>query len=66
MRFKVKPKPDWHDKKTVIRFAWFPIRVKDNIIWLEKYECIYRFEIDSSCGSSYWEVFDRKLIKKQD
>ena len=34
------------DKKTVIRFAWFPKRVEDNILWLEKYECTYRYEKD--------------------
>ena len=66
MKFKVKPQPCFWDKKTVTRFAWFPIRVEDNIIWLEKYECTYRFERDSFWDYSYWELLDRKIINKQD
>ena len=66
MRFKVKPEPYFYDKKTVTRFAWFPTRVEDNIIWLEKYECTYRYEKDWFFGCYYWEIFDKNLLNKKE
>ena len=66
MRLKIKPKPCFHDKKTVIRFAWFPIVVEDNIIFLEKYERVYRYETDWFWGYYYWETINKKLLNKQD
>jgi hypothetical protein len=67
MRFKVKPQPRFWDKKTVIRFAYFPIRVEDNIIWLEKYECTYRYtstDNEYKLNYFYWEVTEKKLLNK--
>jgi hypothetical protein len=66
MRFKLKSEPCFYDKKTVTKFAWFPIKAEDNIIWLEKYECTYRYEKDWFFGCYYWKVFDKKLLNKQD
>ena len=66
MKFKVKPKPEFLDKEIVIAFAWFPIRIDNTIIWLEKYECTYRYTRDSFWEYDYWEVWDRKLLNKQD
>ena len=65
MKFKVKAKPKLWAKKTVVRFAWFPKRVQDTIVWLEKYECTY-ICVSSICGDWYWSVSDRKLLNKQD
>ena len=66
MRLKIKPEPCFHDKKTVTKFAWFPIVVEDNIIFLEKYEHVYRYEKDWFWGHYYWETFNKKLLNKQD
>lgn len=66
MRLKLKPEPDFWDRKTVVKFAWFPKVVQDNIIWLEKYECTYRYNRDSFWEYNYWEIIDKKLINKQD
>ncbi len=66
MKFKVKPKPYFWDKKTVIHFAWFPTRINDTIIWWERYECTYRYTKDSFWGYNYWEVWDKKILNKQD
>lgn len=63
MKFKVKAKPNYCDKKTVVRFAWFPNRIDNTIVWLEKYECTY-ICLDSICGDLYWSIFDKKLINK--
>jgi len=66
MRLKVKPEPNFFDKKTIIEFSWIPIRVENNIIWLEKYECTYRYTKDSYWDYYYWEEIDKKLINKKD
>jgi hypothetical protein len=63
MKFKLTPQPNFWDKKTVIKFAWFPIIVENNIIWLEKYEATYRWETDWFWGDYYWNLKNRKLIK---
>ena len=60
MKFKVKPKPCFWDRITVTRFAYFPTRINNTIIWLEKYECTYRYTRDSFLGYYYWEVIDKK------
>jgi hypothetical protein len=66
MRFKVKPKPCYWDRKTVIKYAYFPTRVENTIIWLEKYECTYRYNRDSFWEYNYWDVIDKKLLNKQE
>lgn len=66
MKFKVKPKPIFWQTKTVIKYAYFPTRINNTIIWLEKYECTYRYTRDSFWGYYYWEVWDKKIINKQD
>jgi hypothetical protein len=66
MRLKVKPEPNFFDKKTIIEFAWIPIRVENNIIWLEKYERTYRYTKDSVWEYYYWEEIGKKLINKKD
>jgi hypothetical protein len=64
MRFKVKPKPNIGDRKTVIKFAWFPTRVEDNIIWLEKYKAMYYYKYDSFWNYFYWKKWDKKLLNE--
>ena len=66
MRLKVKAKPQLWDKKIVVKFAWFPKRVQDTIVWLEKYECTYRYTKDSFWDYYYWEAVDKVLLNKQD
>lgn len=66
MRFKVKPDPEIGDKKSKIKFAFIAKRIQDNIVWLEKYECVYIYTWDRFWQSYYWEFYERKLINKQD
>jgi hypothetical protein len=66
MKIKVKPQSCYWDRKTVIRFAYFPTRIENTIIWLEKYERTYRCTKDPFWGYNYWEVIDKKLLNKQD
>lgn len=66
MKFKVKPKPTFWDIKTVIHFAYFPTRIHNTIVWLEKYECTYRYTKDSFWLYYSWEAVDKILLNKQD
>lgn len=66
MRLKVKPEPNFFDKKTVTKFAYLPTRIDDTIVWLEKYECTYRYTKDSFWEYYYWEEIDKKLMNKKD
>ena len=57
MRLKVKPEPNFFDKKTVTKFAYLPTRIDDTIVWLEKYECTYRYTKDIYWEYYYWEYY---------
>ena len=63
MRFKIKPKPELWDKKTIIRFAWYPVKVNDLIIWWEMYESTYSYTKDWFYGY-YWVLIERKIFKQ--
>ena len=68
MRFKIKPKPKLWDKITIIRFAWYPVRVNDLIVWCEMYESTYSYSYgvhrnDWSYGY-YWKLIERKIFNK--
>ena len=70
MRFKIKPKPELWDKKSVVKFAWYPIRVDDLIVWWEMYESTYSYSYgvhgkDWSYGY-YWKLIKRKVFNKKD
>jgi len=49
--------------KCVVRFAYFPIRIDDTIVWLERYEAVYRYMRDSFWDFNYWELQHRNIIK---
>ncbi len=39
-----KPAPRTGDRRTVVRFAWLPVRCKGNIVvWLERYNAIEEY-----------------------
>lgn len=37
MRFPLKPKPKHGDTRIVKRFAWLPVEVEEQFVWLERY-----------------------------
>ena len=65
MRFKVKPKPELWDRKTVIKFAWYPVRVNDLIVWWEMYESTYSYRKKDWLTGYYWELIERKVINSK-
>jgi hypothetical protein len=44
MRFETKPQPNLGDKKQKVKFAFFPTKVEEKILWLEKYTAIYEYK----------------------
>lgn len=60
------PTPKLGDTKTIIKFAWWPTRVEDSLIWLERYEATYEWN-EYAVGyehssESYWDLKSTKLI----
>lgn len=48
MRLKtiaIKVKPKEGDTKQVKKFAWWPKKVRDQLVWLEHYIVVYKFTI---------------------
>lgn len=41
----IKAKPKEGDYKINKRFAWWPKRVQNQLIWLESYKVVYEFKI---------------------
>ena len=37
MRFKMKPDPSFGDTRNVRAFAWLPVCIGNNVVWLEGY-----------------------------
>ena len=40
---KQKPQPKDGDTKKVKRYAWYPVRIDDNVIWMEYYNELFVF-----------------------
>jgi hypothetical protein len=69
------PKPKEGDIKEERKFAWWPKKVEDKLIWLEHYKAIskfiFRHRIHDFGNYGIWKVFgggwevvEEKLIKK--
>ena len=41
----VKYKPKQGDTREVIRFAWFPVEIKEGVVWLERYKERQTYEV---------------------
>jgi hypothetical protein len=59
MRFKSKRVPNYNEERTVIKFAFFPVKIDDWYIWLEEYESVQRFN-----AWEEWEEKYKRLINK--
>lgn len=49
---KVKPKEG--DQRIDKRFAWWPRRVKNRLIWLESYNKVYEFKVRKRVIIARW------------
>ena len=66
MRIRIKPKenPSEGAKRRISKFAWWPIRVEDSIIWLEWYHSWEIFGHFAKFGKKTqygWKEIDRGL-----
>lgn len=73
---KNTPKPEEGDYKIAKRFAWWPLRVENKLIWLESYKEVHKYTwrhrnvycqgygvIDTvKCGG--WDFVTKQLIAK--
>lgn len=68
------PKPEEGDYKITVHFAWWPKKVKEGTIFLEKYKRVHEWRIRVRCHfiSTYfysvyagaWDVVEEKRIMK--
>lgn len=72
---QIKSKPKEGDMRQHIRFAWWPTKIADKLIWLEKYIIIEKFvireRIHAFQGYGFlkvkgggWDEVERKLINR--
>lgn len=70
MKFKIKELA-LGETKTLIKFAWFPTKIENCIIWLEKYKAIYKVFEFSKCprlgrkedNYNNWLLINKKITK---
>ena len=56
MKWKVKPYPDLGQQRVITRFAWFPVRLHNNVtVWLETYQV--RQEYCLRWGGARWDTW---------
>ena len=67
MRFKLKKKQyKIGDLKQFIRFAWYPKKVEDCIIWLETYKSFCEMRTTTTFDFRHkitWIEYDRRLLE---
>lgn len=69
MRYHLKKKKDYKigDLKQFTKFAWFPRKVEECVVWLEHYrslcQMVEEYNVVGTKGS-YWQEYDRRLIDK--
>lgn len=57
-RANIEPKYEVGTIKTVIRFAWWPVRIDNIKVWLQRYEDVYVWhqqDIDGKMGNEIME-----------
>lgn len=77
MRLKTYPvvrKPQEGDIKTIKRFAWWPLKVENKLLWLEWYNEIWEYRLRKRVILarwiyhkgiwSEWDFITKKLIEK--
>ena len=70
---KLGNKCTYGDIKTIIRFAWFPVKLEESQwIWLENYRAVLKYdnsvyghgwELIENFGGSIYEVKSKRCIK---
>jgi len=61
MRFQIKPFSKVGDYRLVKRFAWFPVKYQNMLVWLESYWALEQYQ-----EMGYWHCGYRSLEKPSD
>lgn len=56
MRWRAYTYPRHGDTRTVRYFAFLPIEIDGELIWLEWYYAIEEYVVDSYEGVNYWQI----------
>ena len=59
MRWKTKPTPPTpkiNEVRYVMKFAWWPKKSNDEIVWLERYLAKERYQLNTAFSS--WPYYD--------
>ncbi len=56
-----EPKPKEGDQRITTHFAWWPKKVKEGAIWLERYERVYEYTIKKRFHMMMYLVIDAVL-----
>jgi hypothetical protein len=69
-----QPKPKEGDRKVTTHFAWWPKKIKEGIVFLERYERHYQYRtrlrihllITAAISASLpaWDIIEEKRIKQ--
>ena len=69
IKFNEKLEPKHYDKKIITEFLWFPVRINNEIRWLEKATILYEYDIVYNGWEQYFDIdgdFDWVAIKFMD
>jgi hypothetical protein len=57
MRWKEKTPPEDGEQRTIRKFAWLPIKIKEETRWLETVNVLQRYHFVEGYGGDYsvWE-----------
>lgn len=65
MRWKTTkpPLPKHNDTRITYPYAWKRTKIRDYIVWLEKYQKVERFYQPASGTPGWWHICELNLLK---
>lgn len=68
MRFNALPYAKIGDRQTRKVFCWFPVRLPNEVVWLETIEVTEEYDCgmdDHACRvSSFWKIVSYKILEE--
>ena len=58
-----RPHPKLGEEREVIKFAYFPTRIGDSIVWLQKYSVLYQFKKTYRFTAGSFNPYPTEIIK---
>lgn len=63
MRWRTKQKPEHHAERWVLHFAWYPVWIEDQYVWLERY---WQMQFYTRHGHEWINSQHRKVTTNED